>query len=186
GNIAVYATEKIIVGASTSLRDVLLVAPEITINDGVHGYFQAIAEKKIHVGKNCRLAYPSALVVQNRNVRNDKGRNGREFGIYVGPGTELEGILLYLEDSDTRYYDPQIKISENTSVRGEVDCSKNLELKGTVLGNVTTDAFIALENGSIYQNHLYNGKIDVTGLDLQYVGLLLEDKGTEKIMKWLY
>ncbi len=186
GNFVIYANEKIIVRITSRLRDVLLIAPEIVVDDGVQGYFQGIAKKAIKIGKNCRLAYPTALVVQNNDIQSSKDRNGKELGIYVDSGTKIDGILLYLEDSDTQYYDPQIKIAANALLLGEVYCSKNLELIGTVMGNVTTDAFIALQNGSIYQNHLYNGKINASGLNTRYVGLLTQDKGTEKVMKWMY
>jgi len=68
-----------------------------------------------------------------------------------------------------------------------VYCTANLELKGWVNGRVHTQAFVALENGRIYQNHLYNGRINGTVLPLSYAGLELEGQNTsKKLMKWLY
>jgi hypothetical protein len=68
-----------------------------------------------------------------------------------------------------------------------VYCTKNLELNGRVRGNVTTDGFIALENGSIYQNHLYNGIINSKDLAKSYAGLLLASREqNKKVIKWLY
>ena len=52
---------------------------------------------------------------------------------------------------------------------------------------VSTDAFIALEDGSVYQNHLYNGQINSLILDESYAGLLLASReNNKKVMKWLY
>lgn len=185
GNIMVYAAQKIIVEPTALLRDVVLVAPEIVIKDRVKGYFQALASKKIQVGKYCELAYPSALVLQNSSPKKDvKGKNVPS--IFVDSNSEIRGLLLYLEESEHQYYLPQIRVMDNALVQGQIYCTKNLELKGIVLGNVTTNAFIALENGSIYQNHLYNGQINSLQLSKKYVGLSMADQPNQNIMKWLY
>ena len=94
--------------------------------------------------------------------------------------------MIYLEETEANYYAPQIKLEENASVLGEIYCSKNLELRGMVSGHVSTDAFIAMENGSIYQNHLYNGSINSSGLPLEYAGLLSANLEVKNIAKWLY
>ncbi|MEM6816402.1 MAG: hypothetical protein AAF600_18750, partial [Bacteroidota bacterium] len=60
------------------------------------------------------------------------------------------------------------------------------ELKGSVLGNVTTNGFVALENGNVYQNHLYNGTMDVTGLPIQYVGMSFGKNSKKGVVKCLY
>ncbi|MDC9722882.1 MAG: hypothetical protein PSN34_08915 [Urechidicola sp.] len=60
-----------------------------------------------------------------------------------------------------------------------------MELKGTVKGMVTTDAFIALQSGSVYINHIYNGRIIEPQLQAQYCGLQLATTKT-KVAKWLY
>lgn len=185
GNIVISATDKIIVEPSATLRDVLLISPEIVIKDEVSGHFQAFATKRIGVGRNCNLAYPSALVVDNPS-KSIARNTDREPNLFVDSNTEVKGILMYLEDSEEQAYAPQIKITENAVIQGEVYCEKNLELKGTVYGNVTTDAFTAMENGSIYQNHLYNGIIDGTLLIPEYAGLLYDTPVSKKIMKWMY
>ncbi|MEM9143559.1 MAG: hypothetical protein AAGA86_11270 [Bacteroidota bacterium] len=193
GNIVVSASHKIIVESTAQLRDIILLAPEIIIKDQVKGYFQALATKSISVGKGCQLAYPSALVVKKREIPGS-GPNGQgnPYGsrvpiIQMDSGTELRGVLMVLENTEESQYTPQIRIAENAMVLGEVYCSKNLELKGRVSGSVTTDSFIALEKGNIYQNHLYNGHINGENLAPAYVGLLMAGReANKKVMKWLY
>jgi hypothetical protein len=193
GNIIVSASDKIIVEASAQLNDVVLLAPKIIIKDWVNGYFQAIASESITVGKKCLLPYPTALVVNKKGTpRLSKNTNSQhQFtnrpSIYIDSYTEIGGVVMALENSEERQFVPQIKIDDNAKVVGEVYCTKNLELKGRVNGSVTTAAFVALENGSVYQNHLYNGMINSTHLPRAYVGLLSQ-KGeqSKKIMKWLY
>ena len=185
GNIIISATQKIVVEPNAILKDIILVAPEIVIKDGVRGNFQAIANKKIYVGRNCELNYPTAFVVQERkNINVDN--KPVEPKLFVDSNSTISGVLMYLDESDKQTYVPQIKIAENAIVRGEIYCTENLELKGSVFGSVITDAFIALENGSIYQNHLYNGAINSSLLPLEYSGIVFENVQYKKVMKWLY
>lgn len=182
GNILLHATTHIVVDADSDLTDVVLIAPKITIKRGFTGSLQAIASQEITIEDQVVLQYPSALVVDKGRVPNAKDRN--RPNIAMGKGVTLKGIVAYFDQSETQAFFPQIAIAENTSVYGEVYCEKSLELRGNVLGKVTTAAFIALENGSIYQNHLYKGNINAGTLPLQYAGLLLTEEKT--VAKWLY
>ena len=187
GNILVKAGRRIIVGSSSNLRDVVLLAPEIIIRDKVAGNFQAIAEERITVGKNCDISYPSALVVCHRASDKGSSDNKQEPNILVDAKTLFKGIIAYLDVAQKRRFSPQIRINGNSAIWGEIYCEQNLELKGEIMGSVTTNAFMALEAGSVYQNHLYKGKINSSLLPPQYAGLILEgENGRRKICKWLY
>ena len=60
-----------------------------------------------------------------------------------------------------------------------------MELKGKVYGSVFTDSFIAIANGSYYQNHLLDAEINSAELEDEYIGLPLVN--TKKgVAKWLY
>ncbi len=183
GNIIIRAWEKIVVEPTVMLNDVLLVAPEIEIMDGVVGSFQAIATERIDVGSAVRLNYPSALALLDKSGF----ASWEQMQISVGSDSDIRGMIMFLGDEKKSSYQPQIHIAENTSILGEVYCSHNLELKGQVFGKVTTASFIAMENGSIYQNHLYNGQIDALLLPEEYAGILHQDSAEKKsVAKWLY
>jgi len=193
GNIIVSASHKIIVEADANLQDVILLAPEIIIKDWVKGNFQAIATESISVGKKCELAYPSALVVNKKQVFPSTDESNKKQVFNVKPSIYLDsyawvgGFILALDSSKEQQYAPQIKIDPDARLVGEIYCTKNLELKGRVTGSVMTDAFIALEDGSVYQNHFYNGQINSMNLDASYAGLLLASREQDKkVMKWLY
>ena len=193
GNIVVAASDKIIVEQGTLLQDVILLAPEIVIKDWVNGYFQAIASKSISVGKKCNLAYPTALVVHKKEKgpkttpENKQSRFKNAPSVYIDSYTVVKGMVLALENTAEAQYTAQIKIDDNAKIVGEVYCTKNLELKGQVNGSVMTDAFVAVENGGVYQNHLYNGTINGLDLSKAYVGLLMGvGERQKRIMKWLY
>lgn len=193
GNIIVSASYKIIVEADAYLQDVVLIAPEIEIQNWVKGSFQAIATESISVGKKCELYYPSALIVRKKPEATPSGntpgapRVNMKPAIYLDAYAKVRGMVVALDDSEAPQYAPQIKMDMESKVIGEVYCTKNLELKGRVNGAVATDGFIALEDGSVYQNHLYNGRINSGNLDGSYAGLLLQTRErNKKVMKWLY
>ncbi|WP_047415852.1 hypothetical protein [Cellulophaga sp. Hel_I_12] len=187
GNIIINASRKIIVQESAILQDVILIAPEIIIKDKVLGTFQAIASKTIEVGKNCQLNYPSALVVNSKNESQGANPNQQNANISIEQNTTVSGVVLYLGSATDQQFYPQIKIDDMVTIIGELYCEEALELKGEVLGSVTTAMFMALENGSIYKNHLYNGQINAPLLSNEYVGLLYdENRNKKKVSKWLY
>ncbi|MEP2236880.1 MAG: hypothetical protein ABJI22_00890 [Maribacter sp.] len=193
GNVIIVASSKIIVESSAQLTDVVLMAPEIELQNGVVGTFQAIATESIYVGKKCNLFYPSALLVKKKKsfkdsrLANNKATLKRPPTIHLNERVKVRGYVMIIDDNTTKQYTPSIIIETNAKVIGEVYCTKNVELKGSVEGTVFTDGFIALENGSVYQNHIYNGIINSTQLSEKYVGLLLESRVENKeVMKWLY
>lgn len=192
GNVIVMAKNKIFVSNKSKLEDVILVSPTIEIQNGVSGRFQAIASEYISVGNNCKLQYPSSLVLlpkkKNSSVsqaRQDSLLNPSSHNITLGKDSRIDGVLFYFAEEKEPDLQPQIFIEENSEVRGEVYCSDNLELRGNVFGSVYTANFIARQSGSVYQNHIYNGVINGNKLPREYVGLNLID-GKKQIAKWLY
>ncbi|MDC6390665.1 hypothetical protein PP182_18405 [Maribacter sp. PR1] len=189
GNLIIVADKKITVRNTVQLRDVVLLAPEIIIEDRVTGNFQAIATEKIEVGQGCQLFYPTVLVVDKSNKRSNQNTSdpSKNRSLFVDKYTFIKGFLMFMEEIEEKQYFPQVKVETNAIIEGEIFCSQNLELKGTVNGMVTTDGFMALENGNIYQNHIYGGIINSTQLSPHYVGIPLESRiGNKKLMQWLY
>lgn len=189
GHIVVQSKSKITVHPSTKLQDVILVAPEIEIQPYTIGSFQAIASKEIVVGKDAILNYPSALVLkenpktgQNDNTSNSIKQTPR---ITIDENANVKGLIVYLGEEKPNNYKPQILLKENALVYGELYNTQNTELLGLVYGSVFTNNFIANQSGSVYQNHIYNGKITINELPQKYIGLLF-DNSKKGIMKWLY
>ena len=184
GHILVQSETKIIIDASTSLKDIILLAPEIEIKSHCKGTFQAVAKKKLTVGEHCELSYPSALLVNDSTVVSNKISNVKNTSfISVGKGSTIKGVVAYVGSS--KNYKPQIFIDEDSEVVGEVYCNRNLELLGTVHGSVFTSSFVANQSGSAYQNHIYNAVINIDTLPQEYVGLPFESS-KKGIAKWLY
>src|SRR5690606_38152069 len=161
GHIRVISKTKIVIEASSQLKDVVLLAPEIEIKNNVNGIFQSIATNKITVGENCTLNYPSALMLKTKKpIQGSETENENSLSeIRIGEGTIIKGMVVYYGEATKNNHKAQFVIEENAFIQGEAYCNLNLELKGTVQGSIFASNFIANQAGSIYQNHIYNGNI---------------------------
>ncbi|MEM8765267.1 MAG: hypothetical protein AAGD88_15720 [Bacteroidota bacterium] len=185
GRIMIRASQSIIVKQTAQLEDVILMAPKITIAPGAQGNFQAFASKRIEVGQNCNLTYPTVLALVDQSIKETS--NLDQVGIHIGKNSTVRGIACYLESHSAKMpLFPNISIAENALMMGEIYNQGALELKGRVEGSVSTTSFIAMEQGAIYQNHLYNGQIDINSLPNSYTGLLYANESPNAVMKWLY
>ncbi len=180
GNIVINSRSKIVVERTANLKDLILIAPEIHIKKGVEGNFQCFARTKIIVEENCQLNYPTALTIFNK-VEDKENR------IEIGKKSSVSGCIVYdTETSKPRsFYTPQVIISENAIITGDVYCSASTEILGTVKGTVYTNNFLTKQSGSTYINHIYNGQILYNELHDEFAGLNVDSKNSS-IVKWLY
>lgn len=185
GNIIIRSDTKIMVAASSSLKDVILVAPKVIIEANTKGNFQVIANKNITVGKNCNLLYPSALVIKTENDVETNLEEENKKKIFIDESTTIKGMICYLQDKTTNTFEPQVIFANNTHIYGFVYCEQQAELLGTIYGSMYTSGFITKQFGSIYQNHIYNGTISSSELIEEYVGFPF-DNLEYKVAKWLY
>ena len=123
GNIILKAGKRIVVDASTHLVDAIIVAPEIVIKNGVKGKFQAFATKKILVGQNCLLEYPSVLAVIG-NKTQENTNNPSSPNIEICKNSIVNGMVCYLNDAKENRYNPQIKIHKTAQINGQVYCEQ--------------------------------------------------------------
>lgn len=182
GNIIVYSSSSIRIGRETIAKDVIFIAPVIEIEQGFIGTLQAIASKRVIVAENVRLNYPSAIAVFNPKMINPQAN------ILIGEHSRVKGAVAYWEEERTaeQSYNAQIKIDNTAVVEGEVYCSNAVELLGEVRGSITTSYFTVNKFGSVYQNHIYGGRLNVNLLHDNYTGMLYDTDQNKKIVKWLY
>jgi cytoskeletal protein CcmA (bactofilin family) len=187
GNIIIKSDTLIRVKSTALLKDIILVAPNVEIEDGVAGNFQVIASKRITVGKNCQLNYPSALVLNQDNKENSNLITGNIFEnkIFIDKGTLIRGSVLYFQTKELPDFQTQIILENEARIKGQVYCNGNFELRGTVSGSVYTKQFVANQAGSIFVNHIYNGVIENENIPDVFGGIIFENQ-PKIIMKWLY
>ena len=190
GNIIISSKTAIIVKSSAILEDIILIAPKIRIEENTKGTFQALAKKTIDIASNCTLNYPTALILledENINPQQNFNQNktlNEEIPIHVSKNSEIRGMVVYYSKDKTSNYKTQMQIDEKSMIKGEVYCSKNLELQGTIFGTVYTNNFIVKKSGRIYINHLYNGVINTKELPIEYAGIQI-DKESNSVAKWV-
>lgn len=189
GNIIIKSETAIKVRKSALLNDLILIAPIIEIEDETIGNFQAIASKKITLGKKCNLSYPSALLLfqDNKNSVTDNSNYNTlsENQIFIGEGSVLKGCVTYIQTKETSDFQTQIVLEKDSKIKGQVYCNGNFEIKGTVSGSVYTKQFVANQAGSIFMNHVYNATIENETVPAIYGSIILEQQ-PKTVLKWLY
>lgn len=182
GNVLVYSGSGIFIGKQMRIKDAIVIAPKIEIEQGFKGSLQAIASGEIIINDKVTMEYPSALVLYRSDINEPPG------SILIRNQSLFQGAVVYLDQGNEekeQFFNAQVKIEKGAIIDGEVYCSKGIELLGEVRGSVTSSYFITNKFGSVYQNHIYGGKINVNQLHENYTGLLFEDSN-KKVMKWLY
>lgn len=187
GNIIIKSEISIKIRKTALLTDVILIAPIIEIEDETTGTFQAVASKKITMGKKCNLNYPSALVLSqdNKNNANEISTIPFDNQIFIDAGSIVKGTVCYLQNKEIADFQTQIVLEKEAKIKGQVYCNGNFEIKGTVSGSVYTKQFVANQSGSIFMNHIYNATIENETVPKIYGGIILEQE-PKTVLKWLY
>ena len=179
GNIILKFDQQITIHENCNLKDVIIIAPSVIVNDGFKGTLQVLATENITVGKACKLRYPSFLGVF-------KSKEDKEAVIVIGENTVVAGgVLLYSTISNTK--DPfKMKIKESAKVYGLVYCNGFIEHKGYIYGSLYCEGFTLKTAASLYENHLLNATVNYKKLPNDFVGINLVEKPiNEQIIKWL-
>ena len=185
GHILIKASQKIIIKPEADLFGVVLIAPQIEIQSGVYGSFQAFASKHLSTGKQVELAYPSLLCVYDQTVPSKE--TVPPVKLEIGEESNLRGSLLYLQKTASTKIDrnPDILIPETTIIDGQVYCEDSLDLQGQVNGVVYTALFQTFQNGSNYVNHLFNGQINRSALPHQFAGIPIGNYNQKALVQWV-
>lgn len=182
-NIIIKSDTLIRVSAFAKAKNIILVAPRIEIAANFKGSLQAIASKNIKIGISTQLKYPSALVVVAKKETKDRDRNDWT-GIRVEQRAQIEGVVMYLGDSDNFNNEAEVQLLADSVLRGELYCEQATDIKGTVLGSVFTGRFAVKAKGSVYTNHLLDATIDSRNFPQIYGGITTSE--TKKtIVQWV-
>jgi hypothetical protein len=179
GFILLKSDTLVTVKRDAKLEDVMILAPEIVIEEGFRGNIQAFATDTLVIGEKCELKYPSVLGV----IKNDFDRY--QPSIVVGKDSFCHGFIFsYQRVEDMRR--TLISIQPGAEVIGQIYSDGYLELKGKVTGGIMCRRFILHTPASIYENHLLHASIDNVRLSPYYLmPPMLETKRQKNIVKWL-
>lgn len=182
GNIIIKSESKVVITKNSNLKDVLIIAPKVEIQDNVKGKFNVIASEEISIGNHVNLDFPSSVIVKKQDNNADLEKKA---GISIGQFSIIKGQVIFLKEQINNIFETDIFIDEKSKVKGEIYCQGNLELKSNVEGSVYTHQFVTRANGTIFVNHLYNIEISNKDFPLNYGGIPF-DKSQKNIVKWLY
>jgi len=183
GKVIIQSKQKIYVDASSNLKNVILIAPSISIGENFKGALQAFATDQIEVASGVTLDYPSVLLLNPK----DNFRNSNIPKITIEPNTEINAAIAYLKGSNPQLENnvtSHIHIKENAIVNGQIFSSYNLNLEGQVFGHVITNQFLTPYRGSYYINHVFNVNMASKPVSLHFSGLLFQSN-LKNIALWL-
>ena len=179
GNIIVNAASEIIVLGNSRLEDVLLFAPKITFKSGFSGSVQAFAYNELVVENNCELLYPSVLGL----LQTEKSREG--VSLHINSNSYVKGLVFAIQTTYFRHQ-PFTFLDAFSTVEGTVYADGQLELRGSVHGNVYCEMFLLRLAGGVNQNYLLNAVIDQSKLSPAFVSPIVSIKPKQqKIAKWI-
>ena len=179
GNMIIIARDSIIVSANCILEDLLLFAPKIVFEDRFEGRVQAFASRQLDVGSACQFSYPTVLAI----LKTDKDLNRPK--LQIKQDSQVEGLIFAYQKTNSRQ-PIQVKVEENTLIKGQLFINGQLELKGTVHGNVSCKTFLLETSSSLYSNYLYNTNINRDLLSKHYVSsFLFSDHQESEVVRWV-
>lgn len=181
GNIAVISDRQITISANATLKDVMVFAPKIIIEKEFIGNLQAFASDSIIINKSVTLTYPSVLGL----VKDGNKFKGAPTIILNENDTILGNVFVFKNEADV-LNQARLTIPEKCFIFGQVYSNGYVDLKGTIKGSLMCNKLMLSTNSSVYENHLLNAIIDVSGLSKYYVGInLVEESQVKKVVKWL-
>lgn len=183
GKVMIFADSAIVIDESTSLDQVILVAPYVQIKDGFKGKLQVFASDSIRVGNRVQLDYPSALLV----LKNDTAKF--QVRMDIGKDCKVEGVLFAYEKERSQLM-PVIALGEGTVVKGEIYVKGYLNLaKGAaVQGSVELIRFMARTSSSLYENYLIDVQLNRPARSGYYLSSKLFNGQADqnKVLCWLW
>lgn len=179
GQVKIQSDTLIEISATATLDDVILIAPIIRFANGFTGSVQAIATDSLVLGENCRLTYPSALVLLKKSGITTQN------AVKVGAHTVMDGIILTVCDS-TDVYKTYVELHKESLIRGVVYVSGFLSMQGKVHGTILTDYFIHRTGSAVYENHLVDVELNRKKMSEHFVtSPVFTGSPGKEIIKWL-
>jgi hypothetical protein len=181
GQVCIISRKIIRIQKSSSLHNVLLIAPKIEIEDETEGDFQAFARDSLLVGKKTVLHYPTVLGIIATE------RSPDFASMQVGEKVKISGQLFACTlEPDFRKH-VVITTAKESVIYGEIYTTGLVDHKGTVYGSIVCTKFELKTSSAEYENHLMNAVLDRSKRSSEYVSSALTRKLTDSkaIIQWL-
>lgn len=180
GNVIIVSEKEVFISKNNTLKDIIVIAPEITIERGFKGSVQIIASDLINIEEECTLLYPSSIILNSDT-------NSRLSKIMIGENTKITGVIYANKESRRDKTDCIIQLAEGVDICGQVVTNGIIDIRGNIIGQIICKKILASNASGIYENHLFGAKIDMKNLPSSFAGANISsiNKRTKKI-KWLW
>lgn len=176
GNIKIVSSSSVFIGADVKLDELIVYAPQVTVERNFKGSVQIFASDSIHIGKEVELQYPSCLGLL--------GKESQPSFVVIDENVKIKGLVFSFKKVPDNL-PLHISIAKGVEIFGEVFSYGSLDLKGDVYGTVATSKFLLQTPSSVYENHLLNATIDPTQLPIDFVGSGWYANKTHRVLKWI-
>ncbi|MDO6758566.1 hypothetical protein Q4566_00020 [Tamlana sp. 2_MG-2023] len=154
GNIVIESKDSLYIKKNNVLDNVIVKAPKVVFESGFKGSVQVVADQLVVLEENVILKYPSGIFIHHGETAHKE--------IRLKNSSKLLGAIVL--DDQNRSADKLISIEENVEIVGDVYCSGEIALEGSVIGTVYTNSFYLRTDASIYDNYIMDGVIDKKNL----------------------
>lgn len=177
GQVIVHSAFRIRVTAHAVLNGVILIAPDIDIDNGFHGTVQCFAERTITVGAESELRYPSALVLLGGE---------RDSTIVVKRDARVSGVVIIPGYDQTIGSGGVFRVEEKAFFHGMAYINGATDIQGTVWGHIMTRTTQARVKESVYGNTILDGEVNGRNRsDYMPATLLWGNTNQRVITQWL-
>lgn len=182
GKYIILSDDRIEIDSTCIFNDIIVCAPIIVIGSGFTGSIQCIATDSITIEERCRLNYPSLLMIQPDQPNQV---NTTPIGLCIKGRSVIQGWVITLTH-EKNYRRPILTLNETSSIIGGIYSNGFVDFSGTLYGQMLVNGFLMYGSTTTYENHIYNGVIDIGGLpdDFVHAGVVSNNK-SQKIIKWL-
>jgi hypothetical protein len=149
GNMIVVSDKNIIVGRNARLNGIILNAPSIRFESGVHVSLQALAQRSIVTGDSCIFRYPSVL---------SSGDGHHKAALRMGRHSRLDGYLFVWGSKENTAISEFL--ARDVHVRGSVLVQGVCDISGMVKGSVICSYFRRQESHRSWDHYLVDCTID--------------------------
>ena len=178
GKIIIVSKKEIEITNNSALKDVIICAPKIVVDDDFTGSLQAYASDSIYIGKNVKLNYPSSISTISDN-------RTKHPSIIIDEGSSLAGTIIMNDGFDPINKSINLSLEKNTLVTGTVYCNGIVNMKGSIIGSIYCDLFMLKTPSAVYENNMLNSTIDISKVpDGFSMKNFLNAKSQRRIIKW--
>jgi hypothetical protein len=182
GKIILVSDTTVRIGRGAMLKDVIIFAPYIQVEEGFKGSCQLFARDSIVTGQGVVFEYPSAMGVMKRAGAKSQSK------IELGQKSSFSGILFTYESSRSELQ-TIITLGKNSHIKGEVYSTGFIKLDKPVRidGMVTCNRFIIRTQATLFENYLIDVSINRPARSKYYATSMLFTPDTMPgiVLKWL-